>query len=113
MISLEQLRDGSTTDRNFQKLMSLVLDTGGLNLGLRFGTSTLAFTASTDSANRTVTHGLGRTPVIVLACASGAPNFTDIPAFNAFTLTSTTFGINGRKPGSSTVNISFYWAAIG
>jgi hypothetical protein len=39
-ISLEQLADGSVSDRNFQKLMSLVIDTGGQSVGIiRFGTT--------------------------------------------------------------------------
>jgi len=80
---------------------------------IRVGTGTLVFTASTDSADATITHGLGTMPTTVLACAASAPNFTDIPSFNAHTLGATTFLMNGRKAAASTVNVTFYWLVIG
>lgn len=65
-ISLEQLADGSVSDRNFQKLMRLVLDTGGISASVRWGLTTFTFAAATNSSGINQPHSLGRTPVIVV-----------------------------------------------
>lgn len=100
---------------DFQRHASLIRQLQGAlgGMTIRGGTSTVAFTASTDSANQTVAHGLGRPPLAVVACAATAPAFGDIPAFNAYGFTDTTFGINARKPTASTINVGFYWLAVG
>lgn len=116
MISLENLGDGSVSDRNFQKLMSLVLDTGGQSAGIRFGTDTLTWASGQQfSAAKTVTHGLGRTPLVVLALGNGTggPNLTTI---QAFTIGATTFQVQGgfvTGTASGVVTLNIGWAVIG
>jgi len=94
-------------------MLASALDLGDDALVLRVGIGTISFTASQDSTNSTITHGLGRVPTAVVATVTSAPNHTDIAALNVHTLAATTFGINGRKWVASTLNVSFYWLAIG
>lgn len=110
-ISLEQLADGSTSDRNFQKLQVLVLDTGGASLGLRMGTGSVTFTAANTSAVKVVSHGLGRTPAVVLTTPNANTGFV----FSVTARASTTFSVQGFTTGggSVTTTVNFDWVAIG
>lgn len=65
MIALEHSLD-PTSARNFDALMRLVLDTGGITAGIRFGLTTFTFAAATNSAGINQAHGLGRVPKIVV-----------------------------------------------
>lgn len=112
-ISLEQLADGSLSDRNFQKLMRLVLDTGGVTAGARWGIATLSFTASTDSATLSVTHGLGTTPIVAVATSYNAAAFGKIPNCNTFSYAATTFSLNGEVKTAFTGTATVGWVAIG
>jgi hypothetical protein len=110
-VPLEHIGDGSTVDRNFQTLQRLVLDTGGITAGIRFGTVEFTFTADTISATETVAHGLGRIPAAVWVASwwidGGAKGYSPVrydnldatdfqcrgeagPAYTAFTDTVTT-----------------------
>lgn len=92
---------------------SITRDQLASGLKLAVGTGTLAFVASTDSATLTVKHKLGLVPIAAGAIAtSSAGAFGDIPAYNTFNLTNTSFDINARKPVASTVNVPFYWIAL-
>lgn len=102
---------------NFDALMQLVVDTGGKNgIGIRFGVATLSWAnAQQFSATANVAHGLGRTPLVVLALGNGTggPNLTTV---QAFTIGATTFQlqggfVTGTSAGVSTVNVG--WVAIG
>lgn len=66
MIGLELLFDGSASDRNFKKLMQVVLDTGDVSASVRWGMTTFTFTASTTSAGINQPHGLGKVPSLVI-----------------------------------------------
>lgn len=107
-ISLEQLRDGSVSDRNFQTLMRLVLDTGGLTIGMRFGTTTLTFTASTVSATATINHGLGSAPIAVLLGSRDA-----LMQPGCFARSGTQLSINGLYNSSVSTTAAVDWVAIG
>lgn len=111
MIGLEQIADGSVTDRNFQKLMSLVIDTGGQSVGLRFGVASVTHTASVQGV-QTVTHGLGRTPGAVLCTVNAGADGTAYTA-SAFNLAATTFGIVTTRAPAFSATLSVYWVAIG
>jgi hypothetical protein len=113
VISLEQLVDGSASDRNFQKLMSLVLDTGGRSVGIRFGTGSVSFTASAASTEYTVAHGLGRTPVTAYATFRHATGTTLVFTAYVSTLTSTTIGVSAAVSSAVTGSLSVDWLVFG
>lgn len=75
------------------------------------GTDTVTFTASVDSATKTVTHGLRRTPTQVLVTA-GSPG-TGWTTFFVQNITATTFDVQGHdvdgvaRTGAGT----FHWLA--
>jgi hypothetical protein len=113
-VSLQDLADNSPTDRNFRKLAQLVIDTGGQNVGIRFGNQVLTFPGGgVFTSISTVTHGLGRTPKVVVATA----NLAAVTLF-AFTYApgATTFNLQGwtpnAAPGAGTTE-SVSWVAIG
>jgi hypothetical protein len=112
MITLEALADNSISDRNFQKLRSLVLDTGGITAGIRIGTDAVTFTASTTSATKTVTHGLGKIPTFVgLQAVDSSGAITVRPVAGASN--NTTFDAIGRCASAVTGAATFYWVVIG
>lgn len=113
-IALEHLADGSISDHNFQKLMALVLDTGGQSIGLRIGTGTVTFTTSTTSPVVTVNHGLGKTPVVVFA----GPMFAAASTYTGIVITpshatSTQCSFNGDCRTSLNQSVVFAWVVIG
>jgi len=100
-----------TAQRNFQTLSRLLIDTGGRSVGLRFGADTVTFTASVNSAVKTVTHGLGRTPITVVATASGSLGWNVLRVFN---FTATTFDVQGHDTDAArTGSDAIYWVAVG
>lgn len=114
MISLEKLLDNSVAARNFLKLARLVLDTGGKSIGIRFGTGSIAFAASTDSTQPCIVlHGLGKAPQVIFATNKGASGYTKIAAFTTDIVTSTSFQVFARIPSATTGTLDFYWIAIG
>lgn len=114
MINLEPLADDTVTDRNFQLLQRLVLDTGGKSVSIRFGASTMAWAASTDSGSKTITHGLGKTPVFVAVFnADTTGSYAGIAAFTTSGVGATTFDTYGRTPSAITGTKAIYWLVIG
>lgn len=115
MISLERLFDNSISQRNFDKLSQAVIDTGAdpttgapRQVGLRFGTGTATFTASTHSANVTVPHGLGRVPANVQLTA-----YHDI-VYEIVSTDATNIVVQGWAPGGATTGtLGFDWLVIG
>lgn len=118
MIALEQLADGSISDRNFQKLMGLVVDTGGRAVGLRWGVDVWTYPGGTPkTSQKVVSHGLGRTPVVVLVCGAQLNGVNETIAGEAGSYTATTFTtqaslVQGFTPGAGNTN-PFVWVAIG
>lgn len=116
MIALEHLADGSVSDRNFQKLMSLVIDTGGLSVGIRFGSGTVTWAGATPFATVSVTHGLGATPKAVMICDNGLGTLAQIAVFSASagatTFTAAAEPTDSSSPAASTTR-GFYWVAVG
>ena len=109
LIGLEHLADGSIADRNFLQLANLVIDTGGRSLGIRFGSDTVSFTAAAQSANKVISHGLGKTPILVLGIVGTQGMF-----LNTFTYTDTTFTASAYyAAGTTTGNFTIFWVAIG
>jgi hypothetical protein len=119
-ISLEQLADGSVSDRNFQKLMSLVPDTGGQSAGIRFGTVAAngaiirgqGFTVTKGAAGiYTVNQTWTTAPVVLVAVGSTggalAVKVSTDPSTAGFGVTTyvSTSGAN--------LDSMFHWLAIG
>lgn len=119
MIALEQLADGSVSGRNFQRLMSLVVDTGGVSLGLRVGGPVnVTWPGGVVSSNGLVVpHGLGGVPSFVVASlinsGSLAPPFA-IAACAVYT--ATTFVLVATTVGAipaAGIFSQFTWLAVG
>jgi hypothetical protein len=107
-IPLQDLADNTVADRNFRRLAQLVIDTGGRDVGVRFGVASTTFTASTLSTPTTVTHGLGRTPVVAFAGTENV-GFT----YSVTARTSTTITVQGFTSGAVSQTNSFDWFVIG
>lgn len=113
MIGLENLGDGSTPDRNFRKLNQLVIDPGGVSLGMRIGTASASFVSSAITSSVVVDHGLGREPqLIVMQPRGGGGVQASVDA-----RTDTTFTFRGyTTTGASTVGtlaLTYDWLVIG
>lgn len=107
-------------DGDWQTLRSVVLaiarlliDTGGISIGVRWGVANLSFTASTNSAVASVNHGLAVDPQVVLATSFGAPAFGKIPLCDVFAHDATTFSVTGELKTAHTGNIPVAWVVIG
>lgn len=115
MIALEFPGDGGVLDRNVGRLMSLVPDTGGQTIGLRFGTQTLTWPGSTTTTgSETITHGLGATPVVVLvgiqAESVAVMSWANNVGATTFTVAARTG--DGTSPAADTT-CTLAWLAIG
>lgn len=106
--------DPEACQRNFDQLDTTSLDTGGKQLGIRFGTGTVHFTAGIQSsAVATIAHGFGHTPaaITVTGLVSLAPAAW---TFHTQAWTATSFGVWARQDSApGTGDVSFSWIAIG
>lgn len=111
MIKLEQLADGSAADRNFQRLVGLVLDTGGRSIGFRFG-STVVATSASATGSATQAHGLGKAPVAAFATGVGSGGLinAEIQSFDA---TNVVLRVGYTDGTGRTQNNTVYWLVIG
>lgn len=117
MISLGYIApdDWPSIERLRVSLERLLIDTGRSEaIGIRFGTGTVTFTASRVSASTAVTHGLGRTPVVVFVM-DATDHTSHVVAFSAFSYTSTQFTTRGdfTDGTAATGGSAFVWVAIG
>jgi hypothetical protein len=117
-INLQDLADNSVSDRNFRKLAQLVIDTGGKDIGIRWGSGTWTWPGGQAASSATVvTHGLGRTPVLVGVFSNQDQGATEVIIPEAFSYTSTQFSTRGVSRvgtlyGAGTT-ATFVWLAIG
>jgi len=77
-----------------------------------FGLGSASFTASNISSQPTITHGLGRTPLVVLITNVNNSQATPIDV-RSENLTSTTFQVVCVAGASITATQVFCWLAIG
>jgi hypothetical protein len=105
------IRDG--VQRDFDAIALAIPGTGGKDIEIRYGTATVTFTASQDSDLPTVNHGLGRTPVIVVATPYNVAAYANIPKVDWFGATSTTFALAARVESAITLAVTVTWIAIG
>jgi hypothetical protein len=107
--------DWGALRRTLEWMSRRLVDAGGGAIALRFGVATITWGGGTPNSNvKTVTHGLGRTPVIILVTINAGsvigPAWTGAPG-------ATTFDVAGRTHDSSnpaaatTTNVS--WLVIG
>lgn len=109
MITLAHVASGDPAllERNFRTIARLTPDAGGLSIDIRSGTGVLTFTSSARSATLTVTHGIGRTPVVTLGA------YNDI-IVEIVSKTDQTFTVEGWVPsGAGTFDLNFDWIAVG
>lgn len=85
------------------------------DLQLAFGTGTVTFTASANSAPQVVSHGIGRTPQVVFLQTNNNGTFGGGICFFVVATSSTTFTAEAftAANGSVTGTASYYWIAIG
>lgn len=85
---------------------------------IRVGTASGTWPGGSPRADdTTVTHGLGKTPTIVLATVTASPSGTWFPVVATITYTDTTFKItavtsDGSSPAAATA-YSVAWEAVG
>jgi hypothetical protein len=96
-------------DATVQSFLQLLV---AADVSLAYSTNTAVFTAANVSAVKTVTHGLGATPALVLVSSTGG-------AYNVVYATNnvggTTFDVQAETASGAVVTYTgtFYWLAIG
>jgi hypothetical protein len=113
-----KVKDAKSIQKNFDYLAGILTNlmggSGAGNVGIRFGTSTMAWAASTDSGPKTITHGLGKTPVVVFVTnGDTVGSYPGIAAFTVLSVNSTTFDTYGRTAGAITGTKAIFWVALG
>lgn len=96
------------------RLADAAIDTGGQAVKLRFGTSSVTFTASANSAQVTIPHGMGSKPVIAGGFAATPAN-ARITVQESATADPTNIYLTGFQTQGTAVSITqnIYWFAIG
>lgn len=115
MIALEHIapEDWAAVERVRQALQSLVVDTGGQSIGVRFGAASVTWPGGSPfSTAKTVTHGLGRTPVTVLTTPNNSPSTCYVDTVGATTFNITLHTDDGSSPAAATTR-TVYWLVIG
>jgi hypothetical protein len=85
---------------------------------IRYGIATGTWPGGSPRANdTTISHGLGRTPVVVLATVVSSPSGTWFPVVATISYTTTGFNLTAvTSDGSSPANGTAYnvaWVAVG
>jgi len=79
------------------------------NRKIAVGVASVTFSGSTSSSTTTVTHGLGKTPTVVLA----TPQLGVLSSADTFEYTATTFKVAAFSQPSLTLTATVPWIAIG
>lgn len=112
MIALDHIADGDwqAVERLRLALQSLVVDTGGQSIGVRFGTSTATWTAAATTPGVTIPHGLARSPIYAHASTRTSLLEYAVTSRDATNIVVTGFvTMNTAFTGSAT----FDWVVIG
>lgn len=104
--------DPYVVQKGLETLGLAAIDSGGRSLKIRVGTGTLTFTAAATSATSTVAHGLGSTPVVVLAQADAGIAFCFIQV-NSKDATNVVYQGHDTGGVARTGTNTFYWLVIG
>jgi hypothetical protein len=114
-LPLEHLPTDTPIGRNFAITAQRALSLGGSVQGdVRIGVATVTWDGSHATASATVSHGLGRTPIVVLVTPQGGPFLLH---YAVSTFTATTFALSvptsdGSFPAAATTR-DIYWLVIG
>lgn len=108
------LHDGENTQAIFDLIAKSAIDTGGRSIKLRFGTSSVTFTASPTSAQVTIAHGMGSTPTLAAGFAR-TPTNARVTVQESAAASATNIFLTGfiSDAVASSVTQSIYWIAIG
>jgi hypothetical protein len=120
-IALEQLADGSASDRNFQTLARLVVDTGGRSTGIRWGRVAADGSVLGGSGGFTVTKGatglytvnqaMSTAPIVLVSAGSTGGGYA-VKVSPAPTTSG--FGVVGfTTTTAANFDGEFHWIAIG
>jgi hypothetical protein len=103
--------------QKFEALARAMVGFGGRSVEIRFGVGTWTYPGGHIGSNiTTVSHGLGRVPVVATAFALSDQGPDEMITGMAFTYTATTFGTRGIFKTSvlgAGATASFGWIAIG
>lgn len=110
--------DELALQRNIDNLARLILDTGGVSLAVRIGTSTITWAGGSAFSTATaVTHGLGTTPKIVIVGVNASSGLTATPSVESRSFGATTFtaqcGTVDAQVPANTSTTAISWIAIG
>jgi hypothetical protein len=120
-LPLEHVQDGdwAALNRVIDKLRSLVPDTGGSSVGIRWGIGTVTWPGGQSlSAANTIAHGLGTDPAAIaitpIAAAGDGAGFSAQVTAGAVGGVSfdVRLGVDSFSPVAGTQR-SFYWIVIG
>lgn len=105
--------DWESVRRVVGNLVTGMLDTAGRTMGLRFGSDTLTYTAAAVSAQKTISHGLSRTPTVIFANAKAGAKRHVVNA--AGTIDSTSFDLIAETADGGVLSstITVYWLVLG
>lgn len=115
-IGLERVQEGDWDGLNrvIDRLRSLVLDTGGQSIGVRFGHVTLSWSSSTSAGNQVVAHGLGRTPENVQVTPRSMPFSSGVTVTcKEVSRDATDITINAEASSSVTGDVVVDWLVVG
>lgn len=98
--------------QKFDALAQAIPSFGGRTVEIRFGTSTVTFTASAASASTTVAHGLGKTPVTAYVTYRHAAASTILFTPYIDTVGATNIGISATASTVLTGPITVDWLVI-
>lgn len=108
--------DGTDATLQFilDRIATAFIDTGGQSLKLRSGTSSVTYTAAATSAQKTIPHGMGSTPVRVWAFQR-APLVEFTHLYESTAADATNIYLTGRQIGGAVVTNTqnIYWFALG
>jgi hypothetical protein len=121
-VRLEHTGAYDVAQRNFDVIEALAVTAGDQSAQIRFGTATLTWPGGSPRGdNVSVSHGLARTPVVVLVTAStgvgASTTVFPVVAVRGGTMTSTTVELtavtsDGSSPAAAT-EATVHWLAVG
>lgn len=107
--TIQERFDG--TQRNFDAIARLMIDTGGVSIGLRFGTAVVATPGAAAFFDTVIDHGLGTIPVVAVATPDHGSYHAAVLTFTdtQFTVRCSHTQATSTDPGDFNV----YWIALG
>lgn len=111
-LGFEAVSDVAAAQRNFDTLTRTMLETGGVSASIRFGTKSVSTSAST-TGTASVTHGMGATPLLVVATALNSTGGLTNVCVDTIGATTFNTSIKFTDGVARTTSITVGWIAIG